>query len=65
MQRTEATTAGTGSYRAGPQGVAMRALIEHTQSCEQCVNDARECPTGRALAVTVRTAGREAPRPPR
>lgn len=57
-ERTEMTAAETGSYRAGPQGVAMRALVEHTQMCEQCVDDLQGCATGRALVRTLRDAAR-------
>lgn len=49
-------TAGTGLYRAGralPQGAAMRALVEHTQRCEQCVDDVPQRPAGPALVRTL------------
>lgn len=57
-ERTEPSTATTGSYAEGPTALAYRALLEHTQSCEQCIDDYRECPTGRALVRTVRDARR-------
>ncbi|MER5384478.1 hypothetical protein ABT040_30165 [Streptomyces sp. NPDC002688] len=37
---------------------AMEALHTHTQSCEQCTDNYRECPTGRALVRTVRDSRR-------
>ncbi|MEU2993514.1 hypothetical protein ABZ772_24840 [Streptomyces griseoincarnatus] len=55
-ERTGAAAAGTGSYEAGPRGIAMRALLEHTQQCEQCVDDVQQCGTGRALVRTLRDA---------
>ena len=33
---------------------AYKALIAHTLSCEQCVDNAAECPTGRALLRLMR-----------
>ncbi|WP_405698188.1 hypothetical protein OHA99_26695 [Streptomyces coelicoflavus] len=56
--RTGAEAAGAGSYRSGPQGVAMRALVEHTQMCEQCTDDVQQCATGRALVRTLRETAR-------
>lgn len=55
-ERTETPTAATGTYRAGPAGLAYRALLEHTQVCEQCVDDVGQCGTGRALVRTLRDA---------
>jgi hypothetical protein len=55
-ERTETRTDGSGSYAEGPAALAYRALLEHTQVCEQCVEDSRECPTGRALVRTLREA---------
>ncbi len=49
-------TASYASYAAGPAGLAYRALLEHTQMCEQCVDDVRGCGTGRALVRTLRDA---------
>lgn len=46
----------TGTYPEGPAGLAYRALLEHTQVCEQCVVDVRGCGTGRALVRTLRDA---------
>ncbi|MGY3202662.1 hypothetical protein [Streptomyces sp. TE5632] len=48
----------TGTYRDGPAGLAYRALLEHTQMCEQCVDDVRGCATGRVLVRTLREAAR-------
>ncbi|MEU3100040.1 hypothetical protein ABZ690_36545, partial [Streptomyces sp. NPDC006967] len=36
-ERTETPATRTGSYRTGPQGLAYKALLEHTQMCEPCV----------------------------
>lgn len=55
-ERTETRTGGTGNYAEGPAALAYRALLEHTQVCEQCVEDSRECATGRALVRTLREA---------
>ncbi|MGW2720869.1 hypothetical protein [Streptomyces sp. NPDC001492] len=33
---------------------AYKALIAHTASCEQCVDDSTQCPTGRALLRLMR-----------
>ncbi|MHC3451261.1 hypothetical protein [Streptomyces prasinus] len=57
-ERTQAPAAATGTYRAGPAGLAYRALLEHTQQCEQCVDDVGQCATGRALVRTLREAAR-------
>ncbi|WP_406355026.1 hypothetical protein OHB56_21145 [Streptomyces sp. NBC_01635] len=57
-ERTQTPAASTGTYRAGPAGLAYRALLEHTQQCEQCVDDVGQCATGRALVRTLREAAR-------
>lgn len=36
----------------------MRALVEHTQMCEQCTDDVQQCATGRALVRTLRETAR-------
>lgn len=59
-ERTETPGSTTGNFRAGPAGLAYRALLEHTQMCEQCVDDSRDCATGRALVRTLRDACRAA-----
>lgn len=51
-------SSGGGSYRAGPAGLAYQALLDHTQMCEQCVDNVQECATGRALVRTLREAAR-------
>jgi hypothetical protein len=55
---TGIATAGTGSYREGPAGVAYKALLEHTRECRQCVENVADCATGRALVRTLREAAR-------
>lgn len=57
-ESTEAPTTGTGSYTDGPTGLAYRALLEHTRDCDQCVDDVRQCATGRALVRTLKDAAR-------
>ncbi|WP_460080964.1 hypothetical protein [Streptomyces variabilis] len=57
-ERTEAAEASTGSYREGPAGVAYRALLEHTRECRRCVENVKDCATGRALVRTLRDAAR-------
>lgn len=57
-ERTDVQRADTGSYSKGPAGLAYRALLEHTQTCEQCVDNVQECATGRALVRTLREAVR-------
>jgi hypothetical protein len=47
-----------GSYVETAVGLAMKALLMHTQVCEQCTEDYRECATGRTLVRTVRDARR-------
>ncbi|TWV56313.1 hypothetical protein FRZ03_04205 [Streptomyces misionensis] len=37
---------------------ALKAVVEHGQSCEQCVDDHTRCPTGLRLVRTVRAARR-------
>jgi len=37
---------------------ALEALVEHGQSCEQCVDDLTQCPTGLSLVRAVRAARR-------
>lgn len=37
---------------------AMDALVDHSQSCEQCVDDHNLCPTGLAWVRAVREARR-------
>ncbi|EPD62397.1 hypothetical protein HMPREF1211_04031 [Streptomyces sp. HGB0020] len=49
---------GTDAHLEGPAAFAYRALLEHTQLCEQCVVDSRECATGRVLVRTLREARR-------
>ncbi|WP_199572785.1 hypothetical protein [Streptomyces murinus] len=47
--------------RACPQCAqtqAMRELMHHTQSCEPCVDDHTQCPTGHGLVRAVREARR-------
>ena len=55
---TEARAAGEDSHLTAPSGLAFKALLEHTQTCEQCTDDSRKCGTGRALIRTVRDARR-------
>lgn len=59
-ERTKARPTGTGTYARGPAGLAYRALLEHTQMCEQCTDDVQQCATGRALVRTLRDASRPA-----
>ncbi|MFF3894653.1 hypothetical protein ACFYY3_15960 [Streptomyces sp. NPDC001812] len=56
--RRSPNLAAAGTYREGPAGLAYRALLEHTQMCEQCVDDVGKCATGRALVRTLREAAR-------
>lgn len=44
----------------GVIALAYRALLDHVSTCEQCVDDSRECPTGRALIRTLREARQSA-----
>jgi len=37
---------------------ALKALVEHGQTCEQCVDDRTRCPTGLSLVRAVRAARR-------
>ncbi|MGW7786125.1 hypothetical protein [Streptomyces tricolor] len=37
---------------------AMNALVAHSQTCEQCVDDSNLCPTGSGLVRAVREARR-------
>lgn len=39
-----------------PSGLAYLALLQHTQTCEQCTDDPANCGTGRALIKTAREA---------
>ncbi|MFI5883403.1 hypothetical protein [Streptomyces sp. NPDC051554] len=55
---TEARAAGEDRHLTTPSGLAFKALLEHTQGCEQCTDDPTECGTGRALVRTVREARR-------
>jgi hypothetical protein len=57
-ERTETRAAGTDTHPQGAAASAYRALLDHTQTCEQCVEDFQECPTGRALVRTVRETRR-------
>lgn len=59
-EATDGRTAGKDAHMQGPAALAYRALLEHTQACEQCVDDSRKCPTGRALVRTLRGARRPA-----
>ncbi|MGW1000730.1 hypothetical protein [Streptomyces sp. NPDC002520] len=40
------------------QQQAMDTLMQHTQTCEQCVDDHTQCPTGLGLVRLVREARR-------
>ncbi|TGZ14765.1 hypothetical protein DV517_62480 [Streptomyces sp. S816] len=44
--------------RIGEEKNAMRALLEHSQTCEPCVDDHTRCPEGSRLVRAVREAGR-------
>ncbi|MFE9476754.1 hypothetical protein [Streptomyces griseofuscus] len=44
--------------RIGEEKKAMRALLDHSQTCEPCVDDHTRCPTGLALVRAVREARR-------
>ncbi|MFF5404642.1 hypothetical protein ACFY8K_16625 [Streptomyces misionensis] len=37
---------------------ALKAVVEHGQTCEQCADDHTQCPTGLNLVRTVRAARR-------
>ncbi|MFF0104516.1 hypothetical protein [Streptomyces hirsutus] len=56
--RRPSSPAAAGTYREGPAGLAYRALLEHTQMCEQCVDDVRGCATGKVLVRILREAAR-------
>ncbi|MFF2331853.1 MULTISPECIES: hypothetical protein [unclassified Streptomyces] len=57
-ERTERPAAASDTRTEGLALLAYRALLEHTHTCEQCVDDSRGCPTNRALARTLRDARR-------
>ena len=55
---TDGTTLFPRACKACTQRQAMRALQDHSGSCEQCVDDYTHCPVGLALVRLVREARR-------
>ncbi|GGX54189.1 hypothetical protein [Streptomyces fructofermentans] len=55
-EATDGGTARTDAHLDGPAALAFRALLDHTQTCVQCIADSRKCATGRVLVRTVRQA---------
>lgn len=60
-EHTDGPADGEESRLSPSADLAYKALLHHTQMCEQCVYDSRECSTGRALIRTLREARRAAP----